>query len=237
MVRIELVQPDVFSIDSAFDLAPLGLVRFPARTVVFRTGKGELIVHAPLGNAGELFEQLDELGPVAHLIAPNLFHHTYIGDWAERYPDATLHLAPGLADKRSDLPAGRTLSAGQPIDDDLSCFAICGMRKIAEHIFVHGPSRSLVVTDFVFNIREFSGLMTGLVLRMAGAHRRCAQSRLIRALVDDKAEAAASARAVIELAASLDRLIPAHGEIVDLTSAEQSAAFGTALTPMAAAGA
>jgi hypothetical protein len=62
-------------------------------------------------------------------------------------------------------------------------------------------------------VLEYRGWISGLVFRMVGAHRRLAQSRLLRLLVRDRAAAAASARRI--LAWDFERVVMAHGEIVD----------------------
>lgn len=47
------------------------------------------------------------VGPVRHLYAPNLFHHSWIGDWARAYPTARVHAPAGVARKRRDLRIDR----------------------------------------------------------------------------------------------------------------------------------
>ena len=62
-----------------------------------------------------LAAEIDALGPVAHLIAPNVLHHTF-GDAAACYPDATPRL-PGLAESehlRSRTSARTCCSSPRP---------------------------------------------------------------------------------------------------------------------------
>lgn len=238
MTRLHLLAPDVFAFDDSFDVVPPGLVRFPARSVVVRLPTGELWVHAPLRLDDALAEELAGLGPVAHLVAPNLFHHTFIGDWAARYPNATLHLAPGLARKRPDLPTGRTLTGGEADAawaGVIETIPLLGLAKLNEHVFVHASSETMIVTDLAFNMRDLSrlrGPLTRPMLYMANAGGRCAQSRLVRLLADDKPAAGLSAAAVRDRASQVSRVIPAHGEVLDVSSEVGAKEFATALAPM-----
>lgn len=57
-----------------------------ARMTVIRTADGGLFVHSPLRPDEVLFRAVDAIGPVRAIVAPNRFHHLFIGPWAERYP-------------------------------------------------------------------------------------------------------------------------------------------------------
>ena len=65
----------------------------------------------------------------------------------------------------------------------------------------------------LLNVHAVPGLMSPWILRMVGAWKRLAQSRIWRSMVKDRAAASASARRVMDL--EFRRLVPAHGEVID----------------------
>ncbi|MEM7154309.1 MAG: DUF4336 domain-containing protein [Myxococcota bacterium] len=198
-----------------FDLFMPGRVHFRGRMVVARLGSGGLWVWSPIPISDELAAQLAELGPVEHLVAPNGFHHMHFEGAAERYGSARKWISPALVTKRPDLAHDELLTTEAPPAwaQEFDQHLIGGMPKVDEFVFLHRPSKSLLVTDMVFNILEYQGWVSGLVFRMAGTHKRFAQSRLFRSFVKDRAAAAHSARHI--LGWDFERVVMAHGEIVE----------------------
>ena len=154
---------------------------------------GELTLVSPIAIDDELATKLAELGPVRTLLAPNLLHHNHVAAAKERYPDAQVLAAPGLAEKRADIEFDGTLATG-PLSDELEAILIEGAPKLSEVVFLHRPSRTLVVTDLVFNIEDASG-MSWLVLSVVSrALGRVEQSRLCHWLTKDRAAAGVERR-------------------------------------------
>jgi hypothetical protein len=54
---------------------------YPTRMVVIRLIGGELFIWSPISLSDELRAQVDALGEVRHLIAPNVLHHLLLGEW------------------------------------------------------------------------------------------------------------------------------------------------------------
>jgi hypothetical protein len=154
---------------------------------------------------------VEALGPVAHLYAPNLYHHLWIGEWAAAFPSARLHAPPGLAKKRRDLRIDRTLGAAPEtafagIVDEMP---IKGFRR-KESVVFYRPERTLVVADLVHNIGRPQHRWTRFYARTMGFHDRIALSRMIRwTAFSDRAAARRSLDAV--LVRSFDCLIVGHG--------------------------
>ncbi len=204
-----------------FDLiAPLG-VHFRGRMVVARLPDGTLWVHSPIPIDDALAEQLAELGPVAHLVSPNAFHHVHFEAAATRYGDAQRWITPALARKRPQLEHDQLLGDEAPPAwaDCLDQLPIGGMPKVDEVTFFHRASGTVILTDLVFNILEYRGWMSGLVFRMAGTHKRFAQSRLLRSMVRDREAAGRAARRL--LAWDVRRVVMAHGEIIEQDARER----------------
>lgn len=197
------------------DLFMPGRVHFRTRMTVIRLRGGGLVLHSPVPIDDALAAELAALGPVEHLVAPCCLHHLFLPDAIARYPGATVHGAPGLAEKRGDIRFDAVLGAGPAAwDGELETRRIEGAPKIGEVVFYHRATRTLIVTDLVFNIHEVKTWITVLVLRfIARAYRAFAQSRVWRFVTVDRAAAAASARDV--LAWDIERVVMAHGRVVE----------------------
>ncbi len=61
---------------------------------------------------------------------------------------------------------------------------IDGAPAVAEHALFHRPTRTLVLTDLVFNVRAPRGIAANVVLWLVGCHGRLAQSRAWRFFIE-----------------------------------------------------
>lgn len=193
-----------------------GGMRLPCRMTVVRTGSG-LLVHSPISIDDPLAAEIDRCGQVTHLIAPNCMHHLWLPRAAQRYPNARIYGVPGLPGKRPDIDFHALLGNDTPLPADLAgeldAIPIHGVPRMNELVLVHRPSRTAIVGDLVFNIHEYTGWGTGMLLRMVGARKKTAQSRVWRLLTNDRAAAGASIRQLLDH--DFDRVIMAHGRIID----------------------
>jgi hypothetical protein len=185
------------------------------RMTVLRRPDGSLILHSPIDIDDALAAQLDALGEVRELLAPNRFHHLYLFGAERRWPGARLWGAPGLPDKRPDLIFDELLGDVTPpaLADTIETRLFAGLPMASEVVCFHPRSRTLIVTDLVFNIHHTRSRLSKLYLRASGAWQRCAQTPLIRALVRDRSAARRSLERIFEW--DFDRLIMAHGEIIE----------------------
>jgi Domain of unknown function (DUF4336) len=191
-----------------------GGVWLPLRMTVVRLGSGELWVHSPITIDSDLADKVAALGSVRYLVGPNRVHHLHLGTWAKRFPDAEIWGAEGLAAKRPDLRfAGTVTGTADPWHGDIESVPIEGSPKLGETVFFHRASRTLIVTDLLFNIHNARGLLTRMVLRLTGTNGRFAQSRIWRFGVSDRVALAESGRRVVALAPA--RVVVAHGDVID----------------------
>ena len=95
---------------------PLSLfgLKIGARMTVIRLEDGSLFLHSPVEIDAETRAELDELGSVRYVIAPNKVHHFFIGAYREAYPEAQLIAAPGLPEKRKDIAFDQALGPEPP---------------------------------------------------------------------------------------------------------------------------
>jgi hypothetical protein len=187
-------------------------MRLSATMTVLRLGGNDLLLCSPVSMTPERRAAVDALGRVAHLYAPNLFHHQWLGDWAAAYPSARVHAPPRLAKKRRDLRIDRTHDAApEPafagiVDEQ----RIEGFR-LEESVLVYRPARTLVVADLVHNIGRPQHWWTAFYARRMGFYDRVALSRMLRwtAFADRKA----ARRSLDQLSAlPFDRLTVGHGD-------------------------
>jgi hypothetical protein len=187
------------------------LFDFPIRMVVVRLSGGGLWLHSPIALDDALVGEIAQLGRVEHIVAPSCYHHVFAGKARERFPDAKFWAAPGLDKKRSDLPATSLEGAGShPFGGDLEALFVRGAPAINEVVFLHRPSRSLIVTDLFFNIKDARGMAMKMFLRMAGVHNKATQGRIWKMMIKDKPAFVESATTLLSW--EFDRILVAHGD-------------------------
>lgn len=196
------------------DHAPGG-IQFRTRATLARLSDGGLWMHSPIPLDDALANQLDTLGDVRHLVAPNGWHHSFTAAAKARYPRATLWASPALRHSNARLPVDAWLDETEPPwSRELQPLLIEGAPKAGEVVFLHAPSSTLIVTDLLFQIRYPVNILTKVVLWMAGTHGgRLAQSRLWRSVTKDRVAAARSVETMLEW--DFERVVLAHGDLVE----------------------
>ncbi|MEO8740232.1 MAG: DUF4336 domain-containing protein [Casimicrobiaceae bacterium] len=189
---------------------------YPTRMAVIRLSDGGLFVWSPTALTSALRRDIDRLGPVCHLVAPNKLHHLFLADWKSAYPAATLYAPPGLRRKRKDLVFDADLrDAAEPEwADCVDQVLMLGSFAMTEVVFFHRASRSVLFADLIENLpanwftgwRGWMARLDGIVAPNPGAPREWRASFLNRA----------AAYAALEriLAWPIERVVIAHGEPV-----------------------
>ena len=208
------------------DLFLPGGVHFPGRMVVVELASGGLLLHSPVPIDAACQAELAALGPVEHIVAPNKLHHLYVEACQQAFPEATTWAAPGLAQKRPDLRFDATLPAsGQSAPPWAADFEPCfipGIPWMNETAFLHPPSRTLVVTDLFFNLVEVANRRSRWLFTLYGVFGRPTQSPVVWWMTRDVALAGAAAQSL--LAWRPERLVPAHGAVVEVDATSVLAA-------------
>ena len=124
---------------------------YPTRMAVIQLADGRLFVWSPTELTADLKGEIEQLGPVACLIAPNHLHHVFLGDWQTAFPDARCFAAPGVQGKRPDLTIHAELSSSpDPAwQDEIDQVLMTGNRITTEIIFFHRTSKTVIVTDLL----------------------------------------------------------------------------------------
>ena len=150
MKRLTRWADDVWTAEMPKPLLGADLTR---RMVLVRLSDGCLWAHSPVDLDADLQSEVDALGSVRHLVAPNKVHHLGIPSWREAYPRATVYGAPGLAERVKRVVVDEVLTDHPPLSwgDAFEQEVITAAPTINEVVFHHRPSRTLLVTDVVFH--------------------------------------------------------------------------------------
>lgn len=189
--------PDLWLADGLPITAAMGF-HYPTRMAVIRLAEGSLVLWTPVALTPELAGHVAELGPVAHLVAPNRLHHMALADWAAAFPQALIHPAPGLRTKRPELRLAPDLGDTPPSAWAGQIDAILFPNAIApEVLLLHRSSGTLLVTDLLQQMprgwyRGWRELVAGLdgmtgpepavphKLRLATTNRNAARAAMAR---------------------------------------------------------
>jgi hypothetical protein len=168
MAVLEPFGPNIWIAGGPDVTAYLGF-HYPTRMAVIRLGSGDLVIWSPVPLADALRAEVDALGPVRHIIAPNSLHHLSVPDWAQAYPAARLHAAPGLRTKRKDIAFHDDLSDAPNADwaGEIDQAVMTGNTITTEVVFFHVKSRTALFTDLLqhFPVGWFTG-WRGLVAKL-----------------------------------------------------------------------
>jgi len=129
---------------------------YPTRMAIIRLSNGSLFVWSPTALSPDLRAEVDALGPVRYIVAPNSLHHMFMGDWVSAYPDARLFAAPRLRQKRPDLTFHADLTDAPDCgwSGEIDQVVVRGNWITTEVVFFHRKSGTVIFTDL---LQQFSG--------------------------------------------------------------------------------
>lgn len=137
---------------------PLMGLPIPVRMTVVRLPDGGIWLHSPISASPELVAEVRALGPIRHLVAPNLAHFSWLRDWKALAPEAQAWAAPGVR--------GRAKRQGKGVDWEavlgdeappawagaIDQHVVKGSPVLREVAFLHRASRTLILTDLIENL-------------------------------------------------------------------------------------
>ena len=149
------VAPDIWVIDGPA-IRFYGMP-FSTRATVVRLKGGGLWTHSPTRLTPGLEAELQALGPVRHLVAPNWIHYAHVSDWRAAFDGARAWAAPGAAARAAkrgmalkfDHDLGRRAEA--PWAGQIDQMIVGGSRVHREAVFFHRASKTLILTDLIEN--------------------------------------------------------------------------------------
>ncbi|MGD0117231.1 MAG: DUF4336 domain-containing protein [Candidatus Binatus sp.] len=205
---LENLAPDLWIVSTGFFSAEWN-VTVPVRMTVMRLKDGRVLIHSPVPIGPELRSAVEELGRPAALIAPNVFHHLFISEWKSAFPAAKTFCVPGLETIRSDINFDEVLDnvAAPEWREEVDQILVEGIPMYGEMVFFHRSSRTLIVSDIVFNFTAEQAASD------PGAVEGFRVDRRIKAAITDPKAARASAENILRW--PFERVILAHGDIVE----------------------
>jgi hypothetical protein len=210
------VAAGIWIVDSG-PLHAMGLA-VPVRMTVIRLKTGETWPHSPTRYDDGLKREIERVGPIRHLVAPNIAHWTFVKDWQEKCPGAVTWAAPGLRQRSQVKSSGvvfqHDLGQSSPTGwaDDIEQQVVPGGFGVNEVAFLHRPTRTLVLTDLIENLEaEKLPILMRPLVRLAGAMAPDGKAPAhLRFAINRKRQAAAeAARRLIDW--QPERVIFAHG--------------------------
>ena len=198
------------------------------RATLVRLASGGLWVHSPTALSDSLKAEVDALGEVEFVVAPNNAHNLWFTQWCDAYPKAARYVAAGIPKKLPKLAGYTVIDPGAtPWKDDLDQAVMGGAPFFDESVFLHRASKSLIVTDLVHNhdLAHQEGLgkiVTMLLLRPLGFKDVCIAPPLKWGFfIKDRV----AFRRFIETIRGweFDRIIVTHGDIIEERPREQLA--------------
>lgn len=210
MNQLEVVAKDLWVSPAEHSFAGL---RVGTRMTVIRLASGAVLLYSPVPLTAGLRAAIDAIGPVRHVVCPNLFHHMYAGAAIEAYPDAKLHGPARLHKKRGDLRFDAVLSENldKEWQDDLLAITIDGS-LLGETVFYHLPSKTLITSDLVENFHNHPHWFTRGYLRLNGMLGKVTWPPLMRVVYRNRKAARASVERILAL--PFERIVIAHGAMI-----------------------
>lgn len=205
----------------------LGLPVGTRMTVILLSG-GRLLLISPIKIDTKTKAQIDSIGKVEFIIAPNLFHHLYLAECQQLYPEATLIAPPGLDSKKPNLEIDQIFYQNEiSFHNELEYILFEGFQTFIppkiktanEIVFFHPASKTLILTDTAFNYDRSFPLVTQLATRVLGCYDNLRPSILAKIASKDKDTVKHSLQKI--LAWDFQRVIVAHGNIVETNGKEQ----------------
>lgn len=223
-IELEPLTRAVWTANGAFRIFGMSLGH---RMTVVRLAGGGLWLHSPVEWSEPLAAALAGLGPIEHWVAPSRTHDLFLDAWFERVPDAATWGAPKLRRPHPEWSFTGWLAEDldAPWRDEIDLLPLEGAPRLGEWMFLHRPSRTAITADALFNLGCEARGLTALLHRLYGVRGEARASRLLRAIVRDRAAWNRSLERV--LAWDFERLVVGHGApITDDPQAKLRAAWG-----------
>ena len=137
------------------------------RTTIIKLENGDLIIHDPCEINDLVKREIDAIGIVKYIVAPGSYHHLFVTDFQQKYPNAETFLCPGLEQKRPDIKFDWILGnkSDHRWEDTIDQVLVYGTKYIWEVAFFHKPSKTLILVDLLENIGDDYQHPASLLLR------------------------------------------------------------------------
>ncbi len=133
------------------DVRMYGILPFTTRMTIVRLQSGGIWLHSPVLPTPERHRAVEQLGPIEHLVAPNKIHSLGIEPWKSLCPSAKVWCSPAFNKRHPDIAVDAVLldDVEIPWSGDIDHCLIDGHAVLDEVTFLHKPSKTLIITDFI----------------------------------------------------------------------------------------
>jgi Domain of unknown function (DUF4336) len=212
--KFEAVAGDIWCLNSYFlSLGCKGSLRMS----VIQTSKG-LVLYSPVSLTPEHLNQINNLGRVSAIVAPNLYHHLFLRGCAANFTTARVLIPQGLIQKIGPIVDAESIEDQTTIasKDEIEHFTFMGHR-IRETILYHRQSRTLVTADLLYHYTADQFFSEKLWFRLIGCYGQPKVAFYHRFSIKDKKSVVALVQWV--RSRQIDRIIMSHGRIFEADQA------------------
>ncbi|MGF1452031.1 MAG: hypothetical protein ACFB21_08175 [Opitutales bacterium] len=182
------------------------------RVTLIRLKNKKLVVHSTAPFSAEDVDQIRALGEPAAMADATNFHDTFARQGRAAFPDVRYFAPPGFPLTR-DLGA-EAFEAGTDIwGDELQWHTIDGLWGLNETACLHPASRTLILADMFVNFPRATGWTRFFFRHLVFVRRWPEIDWLFRSAIRDREAFGQSVQTILSW--DFDRLIPAHGDIID----------------------
>ena len=187
---------------------------------VIRLGTGKLVIHSTAKFDEHDIAAVNALGEPGWLVEGMVDHDTYSSAGRNAFPEIPFYAPPtfqgsiGFNTKSLDSPP-------EEWSPELEVIPILGAPKMAEWVFFHHPSGTLIVCDLLFHFPEFENLWAKILMTPAlGFNPAPGFSKRLKMAIKDKAAFSGSLEKVLEL--PIKRIVPGHGDVLETNAMERA---------------
>ena len=197
---------------------PMPLGNFPRRMTVVGLSGARTAIWSPIALGEAEMARIERLGPPAFLIIPNPAHRLDARPYRARYPQAKVLTAPN---------AVKRVEEAVPVDDSnadlgegIELMTVAGVDQLELAMLVRrGDAITLITNDIIGNVANPVGPGAWIMSRLMGFGPTPRIPRVARRMfIKDSSALAGQLRDWAGMA-GLQRLIPSHGEIIDVEPA------------------
>ena len=214
-----MIQTKIFCQELTTFSAPfnLGGVEIGNRMTVIKCNNDKLWVHSPIILDTKAQQVLSAMGNITWTISPNLFHYLHIHTFQTQFPSSKLFGVSGIEkkEKRYSFNYLDDHAKKQLWTPHIQQIQIQGMPNVNEVVFLHPKSKTLIVTDLLFNCYP-TKLWSKLFFKLNGAYNKCCSTRIFKSFISDKNKFKDSINQILTW--DFDRIILTHGNIIEKNS-------------------
>lgn len=182
------------------------------KMTIIRLQDGRLFIHSPVHISNSLLKEIKKIGKVAYVVAPNNMHYLYFTQCLALFPKARGYVTQSLVKKKPFFKKFISIEAlKKEIGTEIAQVEFKG-HTLGETIFFHKSSKTLLVTDLLYNLQANNLWFEKWVMWLFGAYGRPSIPVYHKVAIKDKRHIKASVDKIMEW--PIQRVIMAHGRII-----------------------